>query len=280
MPWTYQEPPAVALNWTDEERRRCVDAANAVIEETGDDEQAIFACIAAAGKEIASPRSSGARNDSAGVARNDREGKMKSKKRFDGKLEWKADADVTGQFSAVFATLGVVDHDGDVTKAGAFEEGQEAIIEAWNHNYGAPPVGKGVIRTEGDKALVEGRFFLDTPAGQEHYRVVKALGDLQEWSYTYSILEHEFAEIDDRTVRVLKKLDVWGIAPVQRGAGIDTFTVDVKGQEGIASPAGTRARNDSGDGEGEGDGQAGDSTPSTPKPSTVRLLMEAELVEL
>jgi len=208
MPWTYENPPAVAENWTEEEQRRCVDAANAVIEETGDDEQAIFACIRAAGKEG---------------------GKMKNKKTFRGPLEWKADADTTGQFTAAFATLGVVDHDGDVTVKGAFEEGQEAVIEPWNHNYGAPPVGKGVIRVDGDKALVDGKFFLETPAGLEHYRVVKALGDMQEWSYTYSIEEQSFGKFEEREVRFLRKLDVWGIAPVQRGAGIDTFTVGLKG---------------------------------------------------
>jgi len=50
MPWTYDKPPDVAKNWTDEEIRKCVDAANAVMEESGDDQEAIFACIHAAGK--------------------------------------------------------------------------------------------------------------------------------------------------------------------------------------------------------------------------------------
>lgn len=51
MPWSYPDDvPAVAQNWTAEEQRLCVDAANAVLEETGDEERAIYACIAAAGK--------------------------------------------------------------------------------------------------------------------------------------------------------------------------------------------------------------------------------------
>lgn len=50
MPWTVENPPDVAKNWTKEEIERCVAAANAVLEEGGSDEEAIYACIAAAGK--------------------------------------------------------------------------------------------------------------------------------------------------------------------------------------------------------------------------------------
>jgi len=50
MPWTTDDPPSVAKNWTAEEKRKCVSAANAVIGDGGSDEDAIFACIRAAGK--------------------------------------------------------------------------------------------------------------------------------------------------------------------------------------------------------------------------------------
>ena len=50
MPWTTDSPPDVAKNWTDDEKGRCVTAANAVLSDGGDDEAAIFACINAAGK--------------------------------------------------------------------------------------------------------------------------------------------------------------------------------------------------------------------------------------
>ena len=53
MPWTYDDPPDVALNWSTEEIQACVDAANAVLADGGTDEEAIFACINAAGKEKA-----------------------------------------------------------------------------------------------------------------------------------------------------------------------------------------------------------------------------------
>lgn len=50
MPWTVKSPPSVAKNWTEEEKEKCVKAANAVLRDGGNDEQAIYACISAAGK--------------------------------------------------------------------------------------------------------------------------------------------------------------------------------------------------------------------------------------
>jgi hypothetical protein len=134
-----------------------------------------------------------------------------------------------GEFTAEFATLEVVDHDGDITKPGAFQDGQETLIEPWNHNYGELPVGKGVIRERDNKAIIEGQFFMDTQSGRDHYQVVKNLGPLQEWSYTFEIEESSQGHVDDMDVRYLEKLDVWGVAPVTRGAGIDTRTTSIKG---------------------------------------------------
>lgn len=50
MPWTVEDPPSCAKNWTLDEKQKCVTAANAVLEKGGTDEQAIYACIHAAGK--------------------------------------------------------------------------------------------------------------------------------------------------------------------------------------------------------------------------------------
>ena len=50
MPWTKEAPPAVAKNWSDAEKAKCVAAGNAALRAGEDEEAAIFACIAAAGK--------------------------------------------------------------------------------------------------------------------------------------------------------------------------------------------------------------------------------------
>lgn len=148
---------------------------------------------------------------------------------FRAHIQLKANSDETGEFIAEFATLEVIDHDHDVTRPGAFKDGQETLIEPWNHNYGEPPVGKGVIHEKDNKAIIEGRFFLDTQSGLEHYRVVKNVGAIQEWSYTFQIEQASQGIFDDQEVQFLEKLDVWGVAPVTRGAGIDTRTIDIKG---------------------------------------------------
>jgi len=179
-------------------------------------------------------------------------------------VEFKGDGE-TGEFEAVFATLGVIDHDGDVTVPGAFGE-QRVLVEPWNHNYQAPPVGKGVIQERGNEAIVVGHFFTDTAAGLEHYRVAKRLGDMQEWSYTFRVLDAEPGMVDGQPVRMLKRMDVAGVGQVTRGAGIGTRTMALKSEgAGFSDEDVQRLKallSDAGDGEGEGPGPG-------PKPSGV-----------
>lgn len=151
-----------------------------------------------------------------------------AKKTFTAPLELKADG-AEGEFKAVFSTFNVVDLDGDVTTPGAFEE-QAAVVEPWNHGW-TLPAGKGQIKSDGKEAWIEGQFFLDTEVGKENYQTVKNLGSLAEWSYTFDIVDLGYGKFNDRDVRFLKKLDVVGVSPVTRGAGIDTRTASIKGQK-------------------------------------------------
>lgn len=140
------------------------------------------------------------------------------------------DAD-QGEVSVLFATLNVIDHDGDVTMPGAFKQGQEVRISAYNHaswGPGALPVGKGAIREEGEKAIFDGQFFLNTLAGRDTFETVKAMGDLQEWSYGYDILDASPGQQDGQDVQFLKGMDVFEVSPVLLGAGIDTRTLSAK----------------------------------------------------
>ena len=151
-------------------------------------------------------------------------------------LQLKANSDI-GEFVATFATLGVIDHQGDVTLPGAFEVGKEAVVGAYMHEMYRLPVGKGTIRVDGDRAWIEGAFFLDTLTGQDTYRTVKNAGGLMEWSYIFRALEFEDGEFDTGKgvvpVRYLKKLDVWSVDPVLRGAGIGTGTDAIKSHDGM-----------------------------------------------
>lgn len=190
-------------------------------------------------------------------------------KTYRAQLGLKADSE-KGEFEAVFATLNVIDHDGDVTLPGAFGQ-QRVLIEPWNHDYSRPPVGKGVIQEKDDEAHVEGRFFLDTEAGREHYTVVKALEDMQEWSYTFRIVDAEPGVFEGENVRFLKRMDVLGVSPVTRGAGIGTRTTTIKNakDDGVA------------DTEGDTEGEAGgdDGKPSGVPPRVVFTEIEIELLE-
>jgi HK97 family phage prohead protease len=136
----------------------------------------------------------------------------------------------SGEVTAVFSTLGVVDSDGDVTRKGAFTDGAPVVISAYGHTSwsGALPVGKGVIRADDTKAVLEGAFFMDTTAGRDTFAAVKALGELGQWSYGYDVTEHAYGEHDGQKVRFLDGLKVHEVSPVLVGAGVGTRTLAAK----------------------------------------------------
>jgi hypothetical protein len=134
-----------------------------------------------------------------------------------------------GEISAVFATFNVIDHDRDVTIPGAFTNGADVVISAYQHGVwgGALPVGKGKIRTTDTEAILEGKFFLDTTAGLDTWRTLKALGQT-EYSYGYDVLEADRGTFEGEEVQFLKSLKVHEVSPVLIGAGINTRTLDMK----------------------------------------------------
>lgn len=195
------------------------------------------------------------------------------KKSFNAKLALKA-AGEPGEFEAVFATMNVVDLDGDVTIPGAFGK-QSVVVESWNHQYALPPVGRGDIFERENEAVIAGKFFLDTPSGAEHYAVVKGLQDIQEFSYSFVILEAEFGKHDGKEVRFLKKMDVFGVGPVTRGAGIDTRVTSIKGQKPDPKGGDEGEHHESGSSEGEtGDGKPSGAGPGV---TTEMDILEMEL---
>ena len=136
-----------------------------------------------------------------------------------------------GAVKAVFATFGVIDHDGDMMLSGSIGE-QKVRMSAYGHRswYGELPVGKGRIYESGKDAIFEGQFFLTTNAGRETYETVKAMGDLQEWSFALPEVESETRTDNGQAYRAIKKVRVPEVSPVLLGAGVDTRTLDVKGE--------------------------------------------------
>ena len=153
------------------------------------------------------------------------------KKIYDTKLEFKEDADQTGQFRALFSRFNNIDKQGDITLPGAFEEGAPIKIAYCGHRWENLPVGRGEIHQDDEKAWVDGRFFLDTEAGLETYKTIKALGDLAEWSYGFEVLDAAEDKVDGKKVRVLKKLKTFEVSPVFIGAGNNTQTLAIKSED-------------------------------------------------
>jgi hypothetical protein len=142
-------------------------------------------------------------------------------------------AQSSGEIEAVFATLEIWDKDNDWTVPGAFGSQDNIILEGWNHDYRLP-VGSGHIFEKGRDAIFQGKFLLQTQNGRDHFEVVKemARSGTQEFSYTFDIRKSEDVMHDGRPGRRLMRLDVFGVSPVTRGAGINTRLLSLKGGGG------------------------------------------------
>lgn len=205
-------------------------------------------------------------------------GKKLEQKTYTAQMELKEDAE--GEFRAVFATFNVVDKDDDLTVPGAFQDGGRVVIEPWNHGYDLP-VGIGQIGSDQEKAWVDGRFFLDTAPGKEHYQTVKNLGAVVEWSYTFWIQDAAYEVRDEERIRILKTLDVAGVGPVTRGAGIGTRTERIKSARASSEDEGGGGDDTGGEGEGQGDSPDGEPVePSGPPPAVVAMQIEIDLLEV
>lgn len=140
--------------------------------------------------------------------------------------------DGDGSLSAVFSTFDVVDSDGDIVQRTAFTDGQPVPM-VWAHDW-SMPIGKGAVKVEPERAVFKGSLFLDTTAGLDAYRTIKAMGDLQEYSWGFRILDAEPAERDGMPVRLITKAEVFEVSPVLVGANRETYTLAIKGRRRIS----------------------------------------------
>ena len=138
----------------------------------------------------------------------------------------------------VFSTFNRIDLDNDVTLPEAMTDGQETLM-VWAHDW-TNPIGKGVIRIEQGRARFDGQFWHDTMAGEGAYKRVKNAGSLQEYSYGYRVLDSEPGSFQGKRVRFLKKLEVFEVSPVLKGAAGtgNSYSLSVKqGQRHQLTPA-------------------------------------------
>lgn len=137
--------------------------------------------------------------------------------------------DEQGAVEVAFAQLNVVDRDSDLTLPGAFPV-KSVPMSAYGHTswMGELPTGKGDIRETAGWAIFDGQFLMETDQGRNAYHTVKAMADLQEWSYGYQPTDYAYEVRDGTTIRILKQLDVFEVSPVLMGAGIGTHTRAIK----------------------------------------------------
>ena len=159
------------------------------------------------------------------------------RKTYSVRPELKADGP-EGSFRAVFSTLNAIDKQGDVTLPGAFGS-QEVRMQPHGHDTFALTIGKGTIREDGEQAVFEGQLNLEMAAGRETWQSLKfdvANGTpLQEWSYTFEVIDAEMGMFAGQDVRILKALRVFSVDPVFIGAGVGTATLAVKSADTMAA---------------------------------------------
>jgi HK97 family phage prohead protease len=143
--------------------------------------------------------------------------------------------DVEGKVEAVFSVFNEIDSDGDVVRPNSIKSGygDEGVAMVWGHDW-KDVIGRGEIVQDNDKAVFKGQFIMDTERGRDAYNVVKAMGDLQQWSFGYEVVDSEkgmFQSKDgelEQEVRFLNDVKVWEVSPVLVGANQNTYTIGVK----------------------------------------------------
>ena len=147
-------------------------------------------------------------------------------------IELKEDGD-NRYIGAVFSLFDTIDSDNDVTKANALRSGYTGnkVPLVWNHDW-SKVIGRGVIEADNQKAVFKG-YFLNTEAGKEAYETVKAMQDMQQFSYGFQVLKsskgtHIDSKGEEVPVRVLEDVKVWEVSPVLVGAQQNSFVQALK----------------------------------------------------
>ena len=147
-------------------------------------------------------------------------------------IELKEDGD-TRYIEAVFSLFDTIDSDNDVTKANSLRSGYTGnkVPLVWNHDW-SKVIGRGIIETDNQKAVFKG-YFLNTEAGKEAYETVKAMQDMQQFSYGFQVMKstkgtHIDSKGEEVPVRVLEDVKVWEVSPVLVGSQQNSFVQALK----------------------------------------------------
>lgn len=150
-------------------------------------------------------------------------------------LELELKGDDGGEFSAYFAVFGNVDRANEVIQPGAFKNLDDFVKSGWigaNHEHARLPVGYAVSAIQDSKGLlVTGRYH-NTPFAQEVRTVVReriAAGKAVKGSIGYGVTDHEKIDLNGKSVRSLKGIDLAECSFVNRPANPSAEVVHSKG---------------------------------------------------
>lgn len=137
-----------------------------------------------------------------------------------------------GTAEVVIATMGPVDHDGDVVSPGAIGSQVVPILPAhdWNHI----PLGKARTREVGDQVVADLTFNMEVPQARDWHAALmfdmEHGPSVQEYSWGYDPLKSKPGMVGNRRVRILESVRLHEVSMVVRGASVGSHTVGVKSQ--------------------------------------------------
>lgn len=147
-----------------------------------------------------------------------------------------------GQFTALVAVFGNVDHGGDVIVPGAFknsltewEASGAPIPVIWSHQWADPMSHIGhVIEAEEttDGLLVTAQLDLDNPTGAQVFKLLDQKR-VKEFSFGYDVVDAGPVTVDGVDAWELRQLDLIEAGPTLRGMNPETQLLGTKSDEDI-----------------------------------------------
>ncbi|ARM68425.1 putative prohead protease [Corynebacterium phage IME1320_01] len=141
------------------------------------------------------------------------------------------------EFEAYASVFGNRDSYGDVVQKGAFAGSLKAWDEKgapipllWGHNMADPDFNIGMVTSaeedeHGLKVVCE--LDTDSPKGAQVHRLLKQ-GRVREMSFAFAATSSEYGELDGKSVRFLKEVDLFEVSVVPLGANPETEVLAVK----------------------------------------------------
>lgn len=139
-----------------------------------------------------------------------------------------------GVFTGYGSTFNNIDYWDDIVMPGAFKESLKKRMPKmfWNHSSNSP-VGVYEEAYEDEKGLyLKGRLLLDIPKAKEAYVLMKN-GAVDGLSIGFLTVDSGFEKRDDRTLRILKKVDLLEVSITPLPANPKALIGDVKGIETV-----------------------------------------------